>query len=103
MDLSWRAWEFEVGPDPSIYFGFLHFAGSFEQNAGGDGHIIEDAKAPALVGVGVVGAASHVDSHTFDQISQDATEIVKENPWQSVGVVFIVGLLLGMLFGGGRD
>ena len=48
-------------------------------------------------------AALYLDSHTFDQISTDATEVVKQNPWQSVGVVFVLGLLLGMLFGGGRD
>jgi ElaB/YqjD/DUF883 family membrane-anchored ribosome-binding protein len=48
-------------------------------------------------------AALYLDGHTFEQIGQDATEVVKENPWQSIGVVFILGLLFGMLFGGNRD
>jgi ElaB/YqjD/DUF883 family membrane-anchored ribosome-binding protein len=48
-------------------------------------------------------AALYLDSHTFEQISTDATEVVKANPWESLGVVFILGLVLGMLFGGNRD
>jgi ElaB/YqjD/DUF883 family membrane-anchored ribosome-binding protein len=48
-------------------------------------------------------AALYLDGHTFEQISQDATEVVRANPWQSVGVVFIVGLVVGALFGGNKD
>jgi len=44
-------------------------------------------------------AALYLDSHTFEQISSDATEIVRSNPWESIGVVFIIGLLLGLLLG----
>lgn len=46
-------------------------------------------------------AALYLDGHTFEQIGTDAREVVKANPWESLGVVFIVGLILGMLFGGG--
>ncbi|MEP7290078.1 MAG: DUF883 C-terminal domain-containing protein, partial [Chloroflexota bacterium] len=67
---------------------------------GGNEEAIRQAQ---MLSRGMEKAALYLDSHTFDQISQDATEVVKENPWQSVGVVFIVGLLLGMIFGGGRD
>jgi ElaB/YqjD/DUF883 family membrane-anchored ribosome-binding protein len=48
-------------------------------------------------------AALYLDGHTFEQIGQDATEVVKENPWQSVGIVFFFGLLMGLLFGGGGN
>ena len=48
-------------------------------------------------------AALYLDSHTFEQISSDATEVVRENPWESLGIVFILGLVLGMLFGSNRD
>jgi ElaB/YqjD/DUF883 family membrane-anchored ribosome-binding protein len=48
-------------------------------------------------------AALYLDGHTFEQIGHDATEVVKSNPWQSVGVVFLLGLVFGMLFGGNRD
>ncbi len=48
-------------------------------------------------------AAVYLDGHTFEQIGSDATDVVKANPWQSVGIVFILGLLLGLLFRGDRD
>jgi ElaB/YqjD/DUF883 family membrane-anchored ribosome-binding protein len=48
-------------------------------------------------------AAVYLDSHTFDQIGVDAAETVRENPWQSLGIVFIIGLLLGLLAGNNRD
>jgi len=48
-------------------------------------------------------AALYLDSHTFEQISTDATDVVKANPWESLGLVFILGLVLGMMFGGNRD
>jgi len=48
-------------------------------------------------------AAVYLDSHTFDQIGTDAAETVRENPWQALGIVFIIGLLLGMLAGNNRD
>ena len=48
-------------------------------------------------------AAVYLDSHTFDQIGEAAVETVKENPWQSLGIAFIIGLLIGLLFSGGRD
>ena len=48
-------------------------------------------------------AALYLDSRTFEQIGQDATEVVKDNPWQSIGIVFIIGLVLGLLLNSGRD
>jgi ElaB/YqjD/DUF883 family membrane-anchored ribosome-binding protein len=48
-------------------------------------------------------AAVYLDSHTFDQIGEAATETVKENPWQSLGIAFIIGLIIGLLFSSGRD
>ncbi len=48
-------------------------------------------------------AAVYLDSHTFDQIGSDAAETVRENPWQSLGIAFIIGLIIGLLAGGNRD
>ena len=48
-------------------------------------------------------AAVYLDSHTFDQISDAAAAPIKENPWQSLGIAFIVGLILGLLLNVGRD
>jgi ElaB/YqjD/DUF883 family membrane-anchored ribosome-binding protein len=48
-------------------------------------------------------AAVYLDSHTFEQIGTDAAETVRENPWQALGLAFIVGLILGLLASGNRD
>ncbi|HLY28916.1 MAG TPA: DUF883 C-terminal domain-containing protein, partial [Aggregatilineales bacterium] len=47
-------------------------------------------------------AALYLDGHTFEQISDEATEVVRENVWQSVGIVFVVGLLIGLLMNSGN-
>jgi len=52
---------------------------------------------------GMEKTALYLDSRTLDQMSSDATEVVKQNMWQTLGVVFLLGLLLGLVFGGGRD
>ncbi len=52
---------------------------------------------------GMEKAALYLDSHTLDQMSADASEAVKENVWQSIGIAFIVGLLLGILLGNSGD
>ena len=48
-------------------------------------------------------AAVYLDSRTFDQIGEDAAETVRENPWQSLSIAFIIGLFIGILFGAARD
>jgi ElaB/YqjD/DUF883 family membrane-anchored ribosome-binding protein len=48
-------------------------------------------------------AAVYLDSHTFDQISEAAAAPIKQNPWQSLGIAFIVGMILGLLLNSGRD
>src|SRR5258707_6956637 len=49
-------------------------------------------------------AALYLDSRTFDQISDDATGVVREKVWESMGIVFVLGLLIGLLMNSGsRD
>ena len=48
-------------------------------------------------------AAVYLDSHTFEQISGDATETVRENPWKALSIAFIFGLLIGLIMHDGRD
>ena len=46
-------------------------------------------------------AALYLDSHTFDQISTDATEVVKANPWESLGIgggVIAILLVIGCVY-----
>ncbi len=48
-------------------------------------------------------AAVYLDSHTFEQIGSDAAETVRENPWQALGIAFIIGLIIGLLANSNRD
>jgi ElaB/YqjD/DUF883 family membrane-anchored ribosome-binding protein len=48
-------------------------------------------------------AAVYLDSHSFDQIGTDLTNVVSERPWQTVLVALIIGIVLGSIFGGRRD
>ena len=52
---------------------------------------------------GMEKTALYLDSRTLDQMSSDATEVVKQNIWQTLGIVFMLGLLMGLLFGGRDD
>ncbi len=51
---------------------------------------------------GIEKAALYLDSHTLDQIGEEATEMVKQNMWQTLGLAALIGLLLGMILGGNR-
>ncbi len=48
-------------------------------------------------------AAVYLDSRTFDQIGEDATETVRDNPWKALSVAFILGLLIGLIMRDTRD
>lgn len=67
---------------------------------GGNDEVIRQAHRLAR---GMEKAAVYLDSHTFEQIGSEAAETVKENPWQSLGIAFIIGLILGLLLNSGRD
>lgn len=43
-------------------------------------------------------AAIYLHSHTFDQITGDATQIVQSKPWQAVVIAFLVGVIFGRSF-----
>lgn len=40
-------------------------------------------------------SALYLHSHTFDQISGDATLVVQSKPWQAVLIAFLVGVIFG--------
>lgn len=66
---------------------------------GGNDEVIRQAHRLAR---GMEKAAVYLDSHTFDQIGLEATETVKENPWQALGIAFIIGLIIGLLLNSGH-
>lgn len=45
-------------------------------------------------------AAVYLHSHTFDQITDDATLMVRSKPWQAVVIAFLVGIIFGRSFRG---
>ncbi len=40
-------------------------------------------------------AAVYLHSHTFDQMTGDATLLVQSKPWQAVVIAFVVGIIFG--------
>ncbi len=43
-------------------------------------------------------AAVYLHSHTFDQMTGDATQMVQSKPWQAVVIAFLVGIIFGRSF-----
>ncbi|MBN1564470.1 MAG: hypothetical protein JXA10_11565 [Anaerolineae bacterium] len=43
-------------------------------------------------------AAVYLHSHTFDQMTDDATIMVQTKPWQAVVIAFLVGAIFGRSF-----
>lgn len=43
-------------------------------------------------------AAVYLHSHTFDQMTGDATLMVRSKPWQAVMLAFVVGIIFGRSF-----
>lgn len=43
-------------------------------------------------------AAVYLHSHTFDQMTGDATVMVRHRPWQAVMIAFLVGVIFGRSF-----
>ncbi|MBN1681762.1 MAG: hypothetical protein JW966_15895 [Anaerolineae bacterium] len=43
-------------------------------------------------------AAVYLHSHTFDQMTGDATVLVQSKPWQAVVIAFLVGIIFGRSF-----
>jgi ElaB/YqjD/DUF883 family membrane-anchored ribosome-binding protein len=43
-------------------------------------------------------SAVYLHSHTFDQMTGDATLMVRHRPWQAVMIAFLVGVIFGRSF-----
>jgi uncharacterized tellurite resistance protein B-like protein len=43
-------------------------------------------------------AAVYLHGHTFDQMTGDATLVVRSKPWQAVMIAFLVGVIFGRSF-----
>jgi|GEM_PF-753954 len=52
------------------------------------------------VAKGLEKAASYLGNRSVDEMGEDATRVVKNNPWRSVSVIFLIGLVIGMILRG---
>ncbi len=41
-------------------------------------------------------AANYINARKLDEISQEATKVVKRNPWRITAIVFAIGVILGL-------
>jgi len=41
--------------------------------------------------------AHYLNDHTVEQMSEDATKVVVENPWRAVLIALVIGIILGMI------
>jgi ElaB/YqjD/DUF883 family membrane-anchored ribosome-binding protein len=46
---------------------------------------------------GLEKTASYLNSRNIDQLGGEATRVVSHNPWRSIGLVFVIGLIVGLL------
>lgn len=46
---------------------------------------------------GLEKTASYLNSRNIDQLGEEATSVVRHNPWRSIGLVFVIGLIVGLL------
>ena len=45
-------------------------------------------------------AAHYLNKHSYADISEDVTDGVKSNPWRMLALIFVVGLIVGLLLRG---
>jgi ElaB/YqjD/DUF883 family membrane-anchored ribosome-binding protein len=55
------------------------------------------------VALGLERAAHYLKRNSFEDMGDDVASSVKRNPWRSIGMIFVVGLVIGMLLRGGDD
>ncbi len=70
-----------------------------EAHQTGDQEAIQRANQ---IATGLERAATYLNSRSLDQIGEDVAHTAQQNIWQSLGIAFVAGLILGLLLGGGR-
>jgi ElaB/YqjD/DUF883 family membrane-anchored ribosome-binding protein len=63
----------------------------------------EAQKSVDEIAKGLEKAAHYLNNHTVEQMGGEATKVVKENPARTLFIVFIVGLIVGLILRGGSD
>jgi ElaB/YqjD/DUF883 family membrane-anchored ribosome-binding protein len=49
---------------------------------------------------GLEHAAHYLRKHSYEDMSEDMTKSVQRNPWRTVAIIFVVGIIIGMMLRG---
>lgn len=55
------------------------------------------------VATGLEKAAQYLNNHSVEDVSKQATKAVKRNPMQALTIVFVLGLVIGLLLRGDKN
>lgn len=82
----------------------LHSAAHTIRKEARDAHVSRDVRDHAdNVARGFEKAARYLNKHSYEDISDDITEGVKANPWRALAVIFVIGLIIGLILRGDND
>src|SRR5688500_15138830 len=49
---------------------------------------------------GLEKAAHYLKKNSFEDMGEDMTKSVQRNPWRTIGIIFVVGIIIGMMLRG---
>ncbi len=79
----------------------LHSAAHTIRKEARDANTSRDVRDHAdNVAKGFERAASYLNKHSYEDISEDVTEGVKANPWRTLAIIFVIGLIVGLILRG---
>lgn len=66
-----------------------------------DAHVSKDVRGHAdSVAKNFERAAHYLNKRSYTDIGDDVTEGVKANPWRTLAIIFVVGLIIGLILRG---
>jgi ElaB/YqjD/DUF883 family membrane-anchored ribosome-binding protein len=79
----------------------LHDAAHTIRKEARGGNVSRDVRDHAdNVARGFERAAHYLNRHSYEDIGEDITEGVKANPWRTLAVIFVIGLIIGLILRG---
>jgi ElaB/YqjD/DUF883 family membrane-anchored ribosome-binding protein len=79
----------------------LHSAAHTIRKEARDAQVSSDVRDHAdNVAKGFERAARYLNKHSYEDIGEDVTEGVKANPWRTLAIIFVIGLIVGLILRG---
>jgi ElaB/YqjD/DUF883 family membrane-anchored ribosome-binding protein len=72
-----------------------------ESRERGASHDVRDSADE--VAHGLERAAHYLKRNSYEDIGQDVSKTVQRNPWRTVGIIFVVGVIIGLMLRGGDE